>query len=99
MIFDLNELETPNGWVFSGEVKWSDDEARVEMLVSWADYEFWGRGLVRPFDVAKAILTVVRRAEALPETASRFDAARFRRSISGFDDDVRAELGFEELDS
>lgn len=99
MIFDLHESETEKGWLFSGEATVSGKVSSVEMLVSWADYEYWGRGLVRPVDVARAILKVVGRASDLAGLPRRFDAARFRRSIRGFDDQIRLELGFEELDS
>lgn len=99
MHFDLHESETAKGWLFIGEVVVSGESRSVEMLVSWADYEYWGRGLVRPVDVAKAILQVVARAGVLDGVPTRFDAARFRRSVTGFDDQVRLELGFEELGS
>lgn len=99
MMFDLHESETAKGWVFTGQVTASDEVYAVEILMSWADYEYWGRGLVRPVDVVKAILSVVARTNGFDGLPRRFDAARFRRSIAGFDDQVRLELGFEELGS
>lgn len=93
----LQESETPSGWRFVGEVESGEDRHGIEMVVSWADYEYWGRGLVRPIDVARSLLRVAIRSGAMHELPRKFDAARLRRTIEGFDQQVKAELGFEEL--
>ncbi|MFG0292733.1 MAG: hypothetical protein ACIAQF_09950 [Phycisphaerales bacterium JB065] len=93
----LEESETPSGWRFIGEVESGEIRRRIEMVVSWADYEYWGRGLVRPIDVARSLLRVAIRTETLNELPEKFDAARLRRTVERFDELVRAELGFEEL--
>lgn len=94
---DLQETETPSGWRFDGELGDGGSRRPIEVLVSWADCEYWGKGLVRPVDVARALLRVAIRAVGLDELPVRFDAARLRRTIDRFDELVRAELGFEEL--
>lgn len=94
---ELQESETTSGWRFVGTLMRDDQKRPIEMLVSWADYEYWGRGLVRPVDVARALLRVAVTAAGSVELPARFDAARLRRTIEHFDDQVRAELGFEEL--
>ena len=93
----LQESETPSGWCFIGEVTSDNERRAIEMVVSWPDYEYWGRGLVRPVDVAKALLRVAIRERVLHQLPEKFDAARLRRTIERFDDRVKGELGFEEI--
>lgn len=93
----LQETETGSGWLYTGLAGEGDYGRGVEMSLSWADYEYWSRGLVRPVDVARALLRIATGqlgAELLP---ARFDAARLRRTIPHFDERMRTELGFEEV--
>ena len=93
----LQETETESGWIYCGEVGRDGGRRALEMSLSWPDYEYWSRGLVRPVDVARALLRVAMGqldAGLLPD---RFDAARLRRTIPKFDERVRTELGFEEI--
>ena len=93
----LQETETESGWVYYGEVGRADGVREIEMSLSWADYEYWSRGLVRPVDVARALLRVAMSQLDPGLLPDRFDAARLRRTIPRFDERVRAELGFEEI--
>lgn len=94
----LQETETQRGWLYLGTLQTASGERSIEMSLSWADYEHWGRGLVRPVEVAGALLRVIANVGLSGETLpDRFDAARLRRQIEGFDELVRQELGFEEL--
>lgn len=93
----LQETETESGWIFCAQVAEEGAIREMEMSLSWADYEYWGRGIVRPVDVARALLRVATDQldpGVLPE---RFDAARLRRTIAHFDDRVRVELGCEDI--
>ncbi len=94
---ELQETETESGWTYCGEFGGSEYARELEMGLSWADYEYWSRGLVRPVDVARALLRVAIEQLDPGLLPDRFDAARLRRMIPRFDERVRAALGFEEL--
>jgi hypothetical protein len=93
----LQETETESGWIFCVQIAEGEAMRELEMSLSWADYEYWGRGIVRPVDVAKALLRVATAQLDSGILPDRFDAARLRRTIAHFDDRVRAEIGCEDL--
>lgn len=94
----LEESEIERGWLFVGSLERDGSARPLQMTLSWPDYEYWGRGLVRPVEVAQALLRVLSESEiGTQELPERFDASRLRRLITGFDGLVRQSLGFEEL--
>jgi len=93
----LQETETESGWIFCAQIAEGEASRELEMSLSWADYEYWGRGMVRPVDVARALLKVAVTQLDSGILPDRFDAARLRRTIVHFDERVRAELGCEDL--
>lgn len=94
----LQETETAGGWVYRGHAGEDGTGRGLEMSLSWADYEYWSRGLVRPVDVALALLRIASDQIGTDLLPDRFDAARLRRTIPRFDERVRVELGFEEVE-
>lgn len=86
-----SETEHACGWTFVVlvEVDQADGEAEsrhVTMTLSWADYDLWSKGTVRPETVARACVRFLidRRGAAL--VPARFDAAHLRRWFADADE-------------
>lgn len=80
------EEERPHGWWYAVALTRGDGSVtRHEVLLNWADHEYWSGGAEAPSSVVERVLLYVLDAEAPPELPEKFDLARVRRFVPGID--------------
>lgn len=86
------EHETPNGWLYTFCVDWSEGESTDhELTMSWVDHEHLVGGSVTPSVVARFSAQIAVRhfgSESLP---ARFDVSSLRRLIPAFEEQIRSQ--------
>lgn len=93
----LTEREIDGAWVFDVEIGPPEGQtipSRLDLHLSWADYEHWCHGATSPERVAKAVVECL--MELKPEYClpRRLDASTARRLTRGeLDDRVRERVG------
>jgi len=89
-----SEEEAGEGWRFVVRIVPTDGlrrQIRIEMTLSWADYDFWSGGMRSPSDVAIDVMKfiVARSKESEFEIPGRFDASIICRLFPCADDALR----------
>lgn len=89
-----SEEEAGEGWQFVVRIDPADRQGhslRIELTLSWADYNFWSGGMRPPSDVASEVVSFAlkKSAESKIEIPKRFDASIIRRLFPGADDALR----------
>jgi len=94
LIIVESEEEAGEGWRFFVRVDPADGQGRslrIELTLSWADYDFWSGGVRSPSDVALDVMRflIEKSTESLFEIPKRFDASIVRRLFPGADKTLR----------
>lgn len=91
----LTEREAPAGWVFEVELPDAATPGarrRVDVTLSWVDYEYWSHGSASPSRVAQAVVESLLDAPSERPLPERFDASTGRRWARDLDARVRDRL-------
>jgi hypothetical protein len=85
------ERETPNGWLYSIRIEWSDTSSSDhEITLSWVDHEHLVGGGVPPSTLINAVAQLAAEHFNHDKMPMRCDVSSLRRLITGFDAHVRA---------
>lgn len=80
LIQSLTEQEEVQGWCFQVKLESGDLMRKIEVRLSWADYNLWSKtGADMPWSVARAALSFVLQFMTVKELPQRLDASLVRR--------------------
>ena len=86
------ETEGSHNWLFEANVFAGGRLHRLELTLSFQDYDLWSHGRVAPSRVAAAVVRyLLERADA-DAIAERFDCATLRRTFPEIDAELPAQL-------
>lgn len=87
------EEESGQGWKFSIVIRpeaETETTRRIEMTLSWADYNHWSTGTRSPSVIAAEVVRFfLTQLETVDDLPPRFDASIIRRRFDGVDDALR----------
>lgn len=87
------ETEMPRGWRYVVQIRQSaGDVSEHEVSLSWVDHDLWSGGRRPPSMVIEAVIKRVLQHRPAALLPARFDAARARWWVDGFDQELRAAL-------
>jgi hypothetical protein len=85
----LEETPLCGAWLFRARL---GEQHERTLRLSWQDYEDWSAGALPPQRVAQAVFVTLLQHYKIEDLPDQFDAARYRRSLTAFDDAISSTL-------